>query len=354
MRLATRSAKPAVPRSSVARRSPAACWCPLCSIPTFSQRRSPGDSTGPRWGLGLGTALLNILGSINFNPEAGLAATFLGSFALSVMSLALVGVMGAEFGVDPPPDLISKAVLGIDMAALLPGLINTWKLTGVILAAVVAVADVVMGFAGRSGDPPQRAGLEVRPTSPVSAQVAVCRTSAHSLRQGRGRRFRGPSQAFRARQARSSSTRPAAGGAPRSTVVSSISTAPPGRCSPAIPSRSLPVTTAPCSRLAGAISNSCRSGMAPPSLRSLSTRQTSARSRSAGQNQVWTRDSNNSVNQLSQPQPLSQGQLQPVALAGPAAHIAADYDGTLWSCTGNEAQALRVAGFLSTFNPAST
>ncbi len=119
----------------------------LCGIPTFVDAE-PGRFDWATWGLGLGTALLNILGSIDFNPEAGLAATFLGSFALSVMSLALVGVMGAEFGVDPPPDLISKAVLGIDMAALLPGLINTWKLTGVILAAVVAVADVVMGFAG--------------------------------------------------------------------------------------------------------------------------------------------------------------------------------------------------------------
>ena len=55
------------------------------------------------------------------------------------------------------------------------------------------------------------------------------------------------------------------------------------------------------------------------------------------QNQVWTRDSNNAVHQL------SQGQLQPVALAGSAAHIAANYDGTLWSCTGSDPHALRLA-----------
>ena len=62
-----------------------------------------------------------------------------------------------------------------------------------------------------------------------------------------------------------------------------------------------------------------------------------------GQNQVWTRDSNDTVNQLSQSQPLGQGQLQPVALAGSAAHIAANDDGTLWSCTGQDAQAMRFA-----------
>ena len=119
----------------------------LCGIPTFTNAE-PGRFDWATWGLGLGTALLNILSSIDFSAEGGLASTFLGSFALSVMSLALVGVMGAQFGVDAPPDLIGKAVLGVDMAALLPGLINTWKLTNEILAAVVAIADVVMGFAG--------------------------------------------------------------------------------------------------------------------------------------------------------------------------------------------------------------
>ena len=119
----------------------------VCSIPTFSSD-TPSSYDWANWGLGLGTALLNILSSINFSGEGGTVSTILGSFVLTALSLALVGVMGAQFGKDPPPDLIGKAVLGIDIATQLPGVINTWKLTGEILAAVVAIADVVMGFAG--------------------------------------------------------------------------------------------------------------------------------------------------------------------------------------------------------------
>jgi hypothetical protein len=117
------------------------------TIPSLADA-TPGTFNWASWGLDLGAALLNILGSIDFSANAGLAATYLGSFGLTAISLALVGVMGAQFGLDPPPDLVGKAVLGIDLAALLPGLINTWKLTDPILAAVVAIADVVMGFAG--------------------------------------------------------------------------------------------------------------------------------------------------------------------------------------------------------------
>jgi hypothetical protein len=117
------------------------------SIPSLANA-TPGRFDWAAWGLSLGAGLLNILGSIDFSANAGLAATYLGSFGLTAISLALMGVMGAQFGLDPPPDLVGKAVLGIDMAALLPGLINTWKLTSPLLAAVVAVADVVMGFAG--------------------------------------------------------------------------------------------------------------------------------------------------------------------------------------------------------------
>ncbi|MDN5918123.1 MAG: hypothetical protein L0I76_24015, partial [Pseudonocardia sp.] len=52
---------------------------------------------------------------------------------------------------------------------------------------------------------------------------------------------------------------------------------------------------------------------------------------------VWTRDAGNAVQQL------SGGQLQPVPLAGAAAHIGANDDGTLWHCTGSDANALRLA-----------
>ncbi len=56
---------------------------------------------------------------------------------------------------------------------------------------------------------------------------------------------------------------------------------------------------------------------------------------------VWARDSGNGVHQL------AQGQLQPVAQLGSAAHLAANYDGTLWSCTGADSHALRLASDLN-------
>ncbi len=59
------------------------------------------------------------------------------------------------------------------------------------------------------------------------------------------------------------------------------------------------------------------------------------------QHQVWTRDGNNAVHQL------SQGQLKPVTQLGSAAHIAASQDSTLWSCTGSDSHALRLASDLN-------
>ncbi|MBV9933564.1 MAG: hypothetical protein JO367_04615, partial [Actinobacteria bacterium] len=59
------------------------------------------------------------------------------------------------------------------------------------------------------------------------------------------------------------------------------------------------------------------------------------------QDLVWARDSGNDVHQL------SQGQLQPAAQVGSAAHLAANYDGTLWSCKGNDANTFRLASDLN-------
>jgi len=50
---------------------------------------------------------------------------------------------------------------------------------------------------------------------------------------------------------------------------------------------------------------------------------------------VWARDSGNAVHQL------DQGQLQPVPLVGAAVHLAANRDGTVWSCNGSDPQAFR-------------
>ena len=69
---------------------------------------------------------------------------------LSALSLALAGVMGAQFHYEPPPDPVGDAVLGLGIAALLPGAVNTGKAVGppVPLAPVVAVLDVVMCVVG--------------------------------------------------------------------------------------------------------------------------------------------------------------------------------------------------------------
>jgi hypothetical protein len=85
-----------------------------------------------------------------------MAATLLGSFELQVLSQALVGVMGGQFGIDPSPEDVGKAVLGIDPSALLPGLISGCKLTGQILAAVACRKGCGHGFRRRRGGSDQR------------------------------------------------------------------------------------------------------------------------------------------------------------------------------------------------------
>ena len=56
---------------------------------------------------------------------------------------------------------------------------------------------------------------------------------------------------------------------------------------------------------------------------------------------VWVRDSGNAVHQL------TGSQLQPAPLVGSAAHLAANYDGTLWSCNGNDSNTFRLASDLN-------
>ncbi|MBV9579402.1 MAG: hypothetical protein JO057_12510, partial [Chloroflexi bacterium] len=50
---------------------------------------------------------------------------------------------------------------------------------------------------------------------------------------------------------------------------------------------------------------------------------------------VWVRDASNTVHQL------QHTQLQATPLLGASAHVAANYDGTVWSCNGTDAHALR-------------
>jgi hypothetical protein len=66
---------------------------------------------------------------------------------LTALSIGQIFVLSIEFGVQPPPNLINQAALGVAMAALLPGLINPLKLATEVGAIVVAVLDVIMGLA---------------------------------------------------------------------------------------------------------------------------------------------------------------------------------------------------------------
>jgi len=119
----------------------------IFSIPSFT-KDSPTDLAWAAWGLGLGTGLLNILGSVSFDPAAGERATILGSLLLAILSFFLAVTLGQEFKDTPGPDIIDDAEFGLEVAALLPGFLNPAKLISVILAAGVAILDVVMGFAG--------------------------------------------------------------------------------------------------------------------------------------------------------------------------------------------------------------
>jgi hypothetical protein len=119
----------------------------LFSIPSLSSDNPAGiDWAG--WGVSLAIGLLNILGSHSFSASASFLLTYLGPALLSMLSIVQLFVLGVQFGVQPPPNVVGDAVLGIDMVALLPGMINPLKFASELLAAVVAVLDVVMGFAG--------------------------------------------------------------------------------------------------------------------------------------------------------------------------------------------------------------
>ena len=84
---------------------------------------------------------------MTFEPWLSAELTEFVPAMLTALSIGQIFVLSIEFGVQPPPDLIHKAALGVTMAALLPSLINPVKLASEIGAIVVAVLDVVMGLA---------------------------------------------------------------------------------------------------------------------------------------------------------------------------------------------------------------
>jgi hypothetical protein len=117
------------------------------SIPSFSSD-NPAGIDWTAWGVGLAIGLLNTLGSHAFSPSSSFLLTYLGPSLLSMLSIVQLFVLGIQFGIEPPPNVVGDAVLGIGMAVLLPGMINPIKFASVLLAGVVAILDVVMGFAG--------------------------------------------------------------------------------------------------------------------------------------------------------------------------------------------------------------
>jgi len=99
------------------------------------------------WAVSLSMGLLNIFGSMTFDPGLSEELTYFVPAMLTALSIGQIFVLSIEFGVQPPPNLIGEAALGVTMAALLPGLINPLKLASEPGAVVVAVLDVVMGLA---------------------------------------------------------------------------------------------------------------------------------------------------------------------------------------------------------------
>jgi hypothetical protein len=61
------------------------------------------------------------------------------------MSLIEAIIAGVQYHDNPPTNGIANAVLGLDIAACLPGFINPIKLNSELGAIVVAASDVIFG-----------------------------------------------------------------------------------------------------------------------------------------------------------------------------------------------------------------
>ena len=120
-----------------------------CSVPSYN-KDTPTVLDWTSWALSLTGGLLNILGSVNFSAATSTGVTELGPALLLAVSGLQMMVLGLMF--DPaynevPPDPVSNAELGINIAAQLAGLINPLKLTSEIGAIIVAAVDFIMGIA---------------------------------------------------------------------------------------------------------------------------------------------------------------------------------------------------------------
>jgi hypothetical protein len=122
------------------------------SVPSYG-KDEPTVLDWSAWSLGLTGGLLNVLGSVSFSAAATeeFSLTQLGPALLSGLSVAQMLVLGLEFDQadygEAPKNPLGNAALALGIVSQLAGLINPLKLESELGAAVVAVVDVIMGFA---------------------------------------------------------------------------------------------------------------------------------------------------------------------------------------------------------------
>jgi hypothetical protein len=115
----------------------------VTTAPVWTEN-SPSSLDWASWAVGLSSGLLNIQSAI---PSVSAASdSSLGPALESALSLLAAVLAGCEFHDNPPTNGIGDAALGLDIAALLPGLINPLKLNGEEGAIVVAACDVIFGI----------------------------------------------------------------------------------------------------------------------------------------------------------------------------------------------------------------
>jgi hypothetical protein len=122
-----------------------------CSVPVYG-KDTPTWLDWTSWGVSLTAGLLNVLSSVSFSAgSTGSAVSQLSPellFGLSAVQMLVLGLMFDPSWNEPPPATpVSDAVLGINLATQLAGVINPAKLFSEIGAIVVAAVDVIMGIA---------------------------------------------------------------------------------------------------------------------------------------------------------------------------------------------------------------
>ena len=117
----------------------------LAGAPIWTED-APASEDWAAWAVGLGSGLLDILSAI---PELSAATdSELSSGLESALSLIQAVITGNQFHDNPPTNGIGDAALGLEIASLLPGVINPAKLQSGEGAIVVAACDVIFSIVG--------------------------------------------------------------------------------------------------------------------------------------------------------------------------------------------------------------